>query len=101
MGERTSYTPGTFSWAELVTSDPAAAKGFYTQVFGWDYDDQPTGPDGPPYSMALRDGHHVAALFGDTISRRTGTATSRSRRPPAPRRRPGTTAATSSPRRST
>jgi predicted enzyme related to lactoylglutathione lyase len=65
MGERTSYPPGTFSWAELVTSDPDAAKGFYTKLFGWDYDDRPTGPDGPPYSMALRDGHHVAALFGD------------------------------------
>lgn len=65
MGERTSHPPGAFSWAELVTSDADAAKGFYTQLFGWDYDDQPTGPDGPVYSMAQRDGHSVAALFGD------------------------------------
>jgi uncharacterized protein len=65
MGERTSYPPGTFSWAELVTSDADAAKSFYSQLFGWDYDDQPTGPDGPVYSMAQRDGHSVAALFGD------------------------------------
>ena len=67
MGERTSYTPGTFSWAELVTSDADAAKGFYTRLFGWEYEDNPTGPDpdAPVYTMARRDGHSVAALFGD------------------------------------
>ena len=65
MGERTSYPPGTFSWAELLTSDADAAKGFYSQLFGWEYEDNPTGPDGPVYSMATRDGKHVAALFGD------------------------------------
>jgi predicted enzyme related to lactoylglutathione lyase len=67
MGERTSYPPGTFSWVELVTSDADAAKGFYTQLFGWEYEDNPTGPepDAPVYSMARRDDHHVAALFGD------------------------------------
>src|SRR4051812_49239985 len=62
MGERTSYAPGTFSWAELATSDAEAAKTFYTALFGWDYDDQPIG-DGPVYSMAQRDGKSVAALF--------------------------------------
>jgi hypothetical protein len=64
MGERTSYPPGTFSWAELATSDADAAKGFYTQLFGWEYEDNPAGED-QIYSMALRDGHHVAALFTD------------------------------------
>jgi predicted enzyme related to lactoylglutathione lyase len=63
MGERTSHTPGTFSWAELVTSDAEAAKSFYTALFGWDYDDSPI-PDGQVYSMARLDGKHVAALFG-------------------------------------
>ena len=62
MGERTSYAPGTFSWAELATSDATAAKSFYTALFGWEYDDNPIG-DGQVYSMALRDGRHVAALF--------------------------------------
>jgi len=67
MGERTSYTPGTFSWAELMTSDAGAAKDFYSTVFGWEYEDNPTGPDpdAPVYSMAQRDGHNVAALFAD------------------------------------
>jgi predicted enzyme related to lactoylglutathione lyase len=29
MGKRTSYEPGTFSWVELSTTDPEAAKAFY------------------------------------------------------------------------
>ena len=62
MGERTSYAPGTFSWAELATSDADAAKAFYTSVFGWEYEDNPIG-DGQVYSMARRDGKDVAALF--------------------------------------
>jgi predicted enzyme related to lactoylglutathione lyase len=62
MGERTSYAPGTFSWSELATSDAEAAKGFYSALFGWDYDDNPVG-DGMVYSIARRDGHQVGALF--------------------------------------
>jgi predicted enzyme related to lactoylglutathione lyase len=63
MGERTSYAPGTFSWTELATSDAGAAKSFYSSLFGWDYDDNAI-PDGSVYSMAMRDGKPVAALFG-------------------------------------
>jgi predicted enzyme related to lactoylglutathione lyase len=63
MGERTSYPPGTFSWAELATSDAEAATSFYSALFGWDYDDNPI-PEGGVYSMAKRDGKNVAALFG-------------------------------------
>src|SRR3712207_4140883 len=62
MGERTSYAPGTLSWAELATSDADAAKAFYTELFGWSYDDRPVG-DGAVYSMAERDGKAVAALY--------------------------------------
>jgi predicted enzyme related to lactoylglutathione lyase len=62
MGERTSYAPGTFSWAELATSDAEAAKRFYTTLFGWSYDDQPVG-EGQVYSMAQRGGSSVAAIF--------------------------------------
>ena len=43
MPERTSYAPGTPSWVDLQTSDPAGAKTFYAALFGWDYDDQPVG----------------------------------------------------------
>ena len=65
MGERTSHPPGTFSWAELATSDAEAAKGFYTELFGWDYEDNPAGDEGQIYSMARCDGHYVGALFTD------------------------------------
>jgi predicted enzyme related to lactoylglutathione lyase len=62
MGERTSYAPGTFSWAELATTDAGGAKAFYTALLGWDYEDNPVG-EGQVYSMARRDGRYVAALF--------------------------------------
>jgi uncharacterized protein len=61
MGERTSYPPGTFSWVDLQTSDPAAAKAFYSALFGWDYEDIPIG-DGAAYSMAKLQDHSVAAI---------------------------------------
>jgi uncharacterized protein len=64
MGERTSYPPGTFSWAELVTTDADSAKAFYSALLAWDYDDQPVGDD-QVYSMVARDGKHVAALYAD------------------------------------
>src|SRR4051794_6414380 len=62
MGERTSYVPGTFSWAELATSDQEAARRFYSTLFGWTYNEQPLG-DGQTYSMAQREGSNVAAIF--------------------------------------
>ena len=43
MGERTSHAPGTFSWVDLSTTDPGAAKGFYGDLFGWEFDDLPVG----------------------------------------------------------
>src|SRR4051794_33791438 len=62
MGTRESYEPGTFSWVELVTSDQDAAKAFYADVLGWEYDDNDMG-EGMTYSMAQRDGQYVGAVF--------------------------------------
>jgi hypothetical protein len=61
MGERTSHAPGTFSWADLSTSDPDAGKAFYTSLFGWEAQDNPI-PDGGVYTMLLKGGKPVAAL---------------------------------------
>jgi len=61
MGERTKYTPGTFSWTDLTTSDQDAAKQFYGQLFGWTAIDNPVG-DGVVYSMMQLDGKDVAAI---------------------------------------
>jgi uncharacterized protein len=61
MGERTSYTPGTFSWVDLQTDDLDGARRFYGALFGWSYEDVPIG-DGAVYSMARVQGHNVAGL---------------------------------------
>lgn len=61
MPERTSYSHGTPNWVDLQTPEPAAAKEFYTGVFGWDYLDFPM-PTGPVYSMATLRGEPVAAI---------------------------------------
>ena len=61
MGERTEYAPGTFSWADVSTTDQEGAKSFYSGLFGWEADDVPVG-DGAVYSMMRVDGHAVAAI---------------------------------------
>ncbi len=61
MGERTKYTPGTFSWVDLTTTDQNAAKEFYGALFGWEFEDNPVG-EGVVYSMATLGGRHVAAI---------------------------------------
>src|SRR5215210_305996 len=61
MPERTSHAPGTISWADLATSDQAAAKEFYGGLFGWEYDDVPAG-EGIVYSMAKHGGRSAAAI---------------------------------------
>jgi len=61
MAQTTTYVPGTFCWVDLSTPDAAAAKNFYTQLFGWTADDMPAGPD-MIYTMLLKDGKEAAAL---------------------------------------
>jgi predicted enzyme related to lactoylglutathione lyase len=61
MPDRTSHKAGTISWADLATTDPAAAKEFYGGLFGWEYDDLPAG-EGVTYSMAKLGGRSAAAI---------------------------------------
>jgi predicted enzyme related to lactoylglutathione lyase len=61
MGERTKYTPGTFSWADLTTTDQAGAKTFYSDLFGWTAIDNDVG-EGAVYSMMQLGGKDVAAI---------------------------------------
>ena len=63
MGERTEHAPGTFSWADLSTTDTDGAKAFYTGLFGWDAEDNPI-PEGGVYTMLSKGGKNVAALSG-------------------------------------
>jgi uncharacterized protein len=61
MAHRTKYTPGTFSWADLTTTDQEGAKAFYSELFGWEPADTPIG-DGAYYSMMRLGGKDVAAI---------------------------------------
>ncbi|HEY6775590.1 MAG TPA: VOC family protein [Thermoleophilaceae bacterium] len=61
MGERTSYTPGTFSWTDLSTSDADGALRFYTGLFPWEPEDVPI-PGGGVYTMLRLDGKAAGAI---------------------------------------
>ncbi len=61
MAERTEYAPGLFSWVDLSTSDPDAAKAFYVDLFGWKPVDHKI-PGGGVYTMLELEGSEVAAL---------------------------------------
>jgi predicted enzyme related to lactoylglutathione lyase len=38
--------PGAFAWNELGTKDPETAAAFYSDLFGWTYEEQDMGPGG-------------------------------------------------------
>jgi predicted enzyme related to lactoylglutathione lyase len=70
MGTRTSYEPGTFSWAELATTDPDAARRFYGVLFGWQIEDaEVTGGDAS--TTARLDGAAVAGITEQPEPQRT------------------------------
>ena len=56
------HKAGSFSWVELATTDQAAAKSFYTALFGWTVEDSPMGPD-EFYSMFRLEGLDAAAAY--------------------------------------
>lgn len=60
--EAIAYKPGTFVWVELGTIGSEAAKKFYTELFGWDFTDNPMGP-GMVYTMLKKNGKEVGALY--------------------------------------
>jgi predicted enzyme related to lactoylglutathione lyase len=73
MGQRTSYSPGTFSWVDLTTTDQEAAKRFYGELFGWETEDIPVG-EGAVYMMARLDGQNVAAISPQPEQQREANA---------------------------
>lgn len=62
MQETPEFKPGTFCWVELGTSDSDAAKNFYSQLLGWEYEDNPMGPD-MVYTMIKLNGKDVGGLY--------------------------------------
>src|SRR5215216_2832384 len=73
MSERDGYQPGVPCWVDTWQSDPEAAVGFYTELFGWEAEDT-MPPDSPGhYFMCKLRGRYVAAVGG---SERGGSAPS-------------------------
>jgi uncharacterized protein len=64
MTQVDKHDPGSFSWTELSTTDPAAAKAFYTSLFGWGSVDSPAGPD-MVYTTLKKGDRSVGALYQD------------------------------------
>lgn len=62
MPEMKEYVQGLFCWLDLGTTDVEAAKKFYTEVFGWTYNDAPMG-EGAFYSMALKNGIAAGGIY--------------------------------------
>lgn len=53
---------GAFSWCELMTSDPKAAKAFYGEIFGWDMKDGPIGDI--DYTVISAGGEQIGGIMG-------------------------------------
>lgn len=53
--------PGSLSWNELETRDPAAAKRFYGAVFGWQFEEE-NMPGGMTYNVAKLGDARVAGM---------------------------------------
>ena len=62
MAEMTAYTPSTFCWTDLSTTDATAAKQFYTELFGWAAVDTPVSPE-MTYTTLQVEGKDVTALY--------------------------------------
>lgn len=56
------HAPGTFCWIELMTTDAPGAKTFYSELFGWQANDTPIGPD-QVYTIYTLNGKSVGASF--------------------------------------
>jgi predicted enzyme related to lactoylglutathione lyase len=62
MAERSSYQEGTPCWVDLASSDPADARAFYGELFGWEF--EIGGEEFGYYTMAKVRGKNVAGLAG-------------------------------------
>jgi hypothetical protein len=59
------HTPGRWVWADLVTSDVAAAADFYGKVFGWTFETYGGDDDRDTYTLALADGLPIGGMVFD------------------------------------
>jgi uncharacterized protein len=59
---RLAPAPGSFSWTELMTTDAAAARSFYSATLGWTFTEMPMGPD-LTYTVFLVNGKPAAGMM--------------------------------------
>lgn len=52
---------GAISWSELMTTDVSAAKSFYGELFGWQFEDMPT--ENMTYSVVKANDDEVAGIM--------------------------------------
>ena len=69
MAKFESYLQGTPNWIEHMGPDQSAAKQFYADLFGWQYDDQALDDHGNVYTLATIEGDSVAGLGTDLPGR--------------------------------
>lgn len=65
MFTRIHYERGTFCWAGLATSDPAAATHFYSRLFGWEAEDL-SAPGVGRFTLLRHTGKDAAILYRQT-----------------------------------
>lgn len=70
MTEFNKYVPGTPCWVDVATTDAEAAREFYGQLFGWEFDIG--GPESGNYTNCLLRGHRVAGLMELTPEMKSG-----------------------------
>lgn len=62
MSTVTTHAPGTVCWAELGTTDPGAAAGFYRALMGWEATEVPVWDDGT-YTLFQQDGLDMGGAY--------------------------------------
>src|SRR5262249_28924856 len=63
-GPQAQRIPGKFVWYDLATEDPASARAFYGEVFGWKFRDAPGVPSS--YAVIENSGVRIGGVFRHT-----------------------------------
>lgn len=61
MDKQAMKQHGAFSWNELMTNDLAGSKAFYSELFGWEMDDDSSA--GMPYTLMKIEGQEVGGMM--------------------------------------
>lgn len=60
-GSEAVVVPGSFCWNELATRDSEAAKGFFANLLGWEYEDNPASP--APYAIIKNNDVQIGGIM--------------------------------------